>query len=116
VKFILKGQVPSGKNAMQITRTGRHYPLKRFIDWRSNAEAQIRSQVGFPQPIEQPCKAFFTYFPGDLRRRDVPGMIDALFHVLERLNIVRDDSLIKDVDWETRALDRDNPSVLVEIV
>jgi len=116
VRFILKGQIPSGKNAMQTTRTGRHYPLKRFVDWRSNVEAQIRQQVGFPKAQEGPCAASFAYFPGDLRRRDVPGMIDALFHVLERFGLVKDDSLIVDVTWKKWPLDRENPRVIVEIV
>lgn len=98
---------------MQITRFGKHYPLKRFADWRSNAEVQIRQQVGFPRPIESPCNALFSYYPGDLRRRDVPGMIDALFHIFERLALVKDDSLIKNVRWMGCEIDRKNPRVSV---
>ena len=101
---------------MQISRTGRHFPLKSFVDWRSLTELQIRNQVGYPSPIEGPCKAFFAYYPGDLRRRDVPGMIDALFHVFERLKLVKDDSLIRHVDWKTFELCRENPRVEVELV
>lgn len=116
MKFILSGQVPSGKNAMQVTRTGRHYPLKRFTDWRDKAEVQIRAQVGYPNAQETACKAVFAYFPGDLRRRDVPGMIDALFHLFERMEIVKDDALIKDVTWITFQMDRKSPRVIVELV
>ena len=115
MRFVLKGQIPSGKNAMQVTRTGHHYPLKRFTDWRSSAEVQVREQVGFPRPIETTVMASFTYFPGDLRRRDVPGMIDAAFHLFERLGLVRDDSLIEDVTWRKWPLDRKNPRVIVEL-
>lgn len=113
--FTIKGQVPSGKNAMQVTRTGRHYPLKRFTDWRTEAEAQVRQQVGFPRPIESPATAIFDYFPGDLRRRDVPGMIDALFHLFERLALIKDDALFKDLVWNTRPIDRLNPRVQVNM-
>jgi Holliday junction resolvase RusA-like endonuclease len=116
VRFILKGQIPSGKNAMQVTRTGHHYPLKRFTDWRSAAEVQIREQVGFPKAQEGPCSAVFSYWAGDLRRRDVPGMIDALFHLFERLALVKDDSLIQNVRWNKVSLDRENPRVEVEIL
>lgn len=116
MKFTIKGQCKSGKNHMQISRTGRHFPLKSFVDWRASVEAQVREQVGFPQPIEGRCFAFFDYVPGDLRRRDVPGMIDALFHVFERLALVKDDSLIKNVRWETQEINRDNPYVSVELL
>lgn len=115
VRFVIKGQCKSGKNHMQISRTGRHFPLKSFVDWRSGVEAQIMAQVIPRIPLEGPCKARFWYFPGDLRRRDVPGMIDALFHVFERMTLVKDDSLIKDVTWTTWPLDRINPRVIVEL-
>lgn len=115
MKFVIKGQCKSGKNSMQVARTGRHFPLKSFVDWRSFTELQIREQVGYPEALEGTCKARFWYFPGDLRRRDVPGMIDAIFHVLERLTLVKDDSLIKDVTWTTWPLDRENPRVIVEL-
>ena len=115
MKFVIKGQCKSGKNSMQVARTGRHFPLKSFVDWRAGVEAQIISQVGKPRPIEGPCMAVFSYVPGDLRRRDVPGMIDALFHVFERVNLVEDDSLINDVRWITEPLDRSNPRVEVMV-
>lgn len=115
MRFTLKGQIPSGKNAMQVTRTGRHYPLKRFTDWRDDAEIQVRQQVGYPKALEGPCAASFTYFPGDLRRRDAPGMIDAAFHLFERLALVKDDSLIEDVTWKTQPLDRNNPRIIIDL-
>lgn len=115
MNFEIKGQIKSGKNGMQTTRNGFHYPLKSFKDWRQGVEEQILVQVGKPKTIEGVCKAVFDYFPGDLRRRDVPGMIDALFHVFERYGLVKDDSLIKDVIWNTHPLDRGDPRVLVEI-
>jgi Holliday junction resolvase RusA-like endonuclease len=65
--------------------------------------------------IEGPCHGRFAYFAGDLRRRDVPGMMDALFHVLERSGIVRDDSLIQTAEWHYK-LDREGPRVEIELI
>lgn len=61
--------------------------------------------------MSTPAKMDVAYYPGDLRRRDVPGMIDALFHCLEHGGFVKDDSLIKDVTWQTFPVDRANPRV-----
>lgn len=115
MKIVLQGQIRGGKNNMGITRTGRHYPKKLFVEWRADMEAQVRAQVGYPGPYTKPLKAVFNYFPGDLRRRDVPAMLDAVFHVLERTGIVEDDSLIEDTTWMKHPLDRTRPRVIVEL-
>lgn len=115
MKFVLKGQIPSGKNAMQVTRTGRHYPLARFVRWRSDATRQLREQgilnirnVGILSGSGRK-KITVRYFSGDVRRRDVPGMMDAICHLLEWSDVVVDDALLKDWDWKTMEIDRDNP-------
>jgi hypothetical protein len=41
IQIILYGQLPSGKNAIKITRTGKRYPDQRFVLWRANAMAQL---------------------------------------------------------------------------
>lgn len=40
-------------------------------------------------------------------------MLDALFHLLERGGVIKDDSLIKDVVWETRRFDPGGPGVSI---
>lgn len=102
--FILKGQVMSGKNHMQITRTGRHYPTKRWAAWR-DLQVQLVLYTydahKLTRPlITTPCSAKIVFTHADKRRRDVPGMLDALCHVLERAGVVKDDSLI--VNWDVQ--------------
>ena len=114
------GQCPSGKNSIQTTRTGHRYPKKRFVDWRDAAvltavRAIPKGTVGplFKKPL--PLTITVYYVPGDARRRDVPGMLDALFHVLERAGVVEDDAQIQYVEWATHAIDRETPRVMVRL-
>lgn len=116
MKITLKGQIPSGKNAVKITRTGKRYPSPRFVAWRNVAIRQIISQVGIVMRFSRPAAITIDYWPGDLRRRDVPGMADALFHLLERYRIVLDDSLLINLVWRTHEIDRENPRTEIEII
>lgn len=112
----IEGQILSGKNAMQVTRQGRHYPLPRFVAWRSDVYTQLKKQhpVGW-KTIDDPCSINFDYWPGDLRRRDVPGMIDAVFHCLEHFGVIQDDSLFVNVKWSTHEINREHPALSIEI-
>lgn len=112
IRFDLPGQLKSGKNGMQVTRSGHHYPKPEWAAWRDSMLLYVRRQYSGPT-INAACKMSVEYWAGDKRRRDVPGMADAIFHVLERGNIVRDDSLITDVVWTFRGLDRENPRAVV---
>ena len=97
--FNLKGQCLSGKNQMQVDpRTGRHYPTKRFAAWRD--EQVMKCKRPSYQPIGDLLSAKVVFTHADKRRRDVPGMLDALCHVLERAGVVKDDSLI--VNWDVQ--------------
>lgn len=88
----------SGKNAVQINpKTGRHYPNKRFVEWRSkfaSAFNEFVKQYSKTFPIDYPVSVTILYTPGDKRRRDVPGMEDALWHLLEYYKIVEDDKYL----------------------
>ena len=119
--FTLTGQCMSGKNGVQTTRTGQHYPKPKWKAWRDEMVQQIRASS---RPIHGwtvhtsltvPCKAHVVFRHGDRRRRDVAGMLDALCHVLERAGVVKDDSLI--VDWEviTSAVVHKHPSVWLKL-
>jgi Holliday junction resolvase RusA-like endonuclease len=126
VWLVLPGQCPSGKNAVQITRTGHRYPTKRFTTWREASLSAIKEQVeqvkaNVGHPMERhlhgpPYSLHVSYWPGDLRRRDVPGMLDAVFHVLERARLVEDDAHITHVQWTTEAVDRTTPRVELRLV
>ncbi len=116
----LPGQCPSGKNSIQTTRTGHRYPKQRFVDWRDAAVlAAVRAiPKGTVGPLfKKPAMLAITvhYVPGDGRRRDVPGMLDAIFHVLERAGVVEDDAQIKYVGWMTFLINRAAPRVSLRL-
>lgn len=109
----LYGQLPSGKNGMGITAEGRRYPRARFARWRAEALAQLpRGIVKWTEPV---C-LIVDYVPGDRRIRDRSGMLDAIFHLLERGRIVANDGLIEDVEWHTYPMDRERPMARLTII
>lgn len=77
-----------------------------------NLVSQMRVPM-FRKPTELCIE--IHYAAGDLRRRDMPGMMDALFHVLERAQVVEDDAQIKEGHWYQLPLDRATPGVRVTI-
>lgn len=111
--FILTGKMKSGKNHIQITRTGKRYPKPEFVEWRTNMLAQMPA---IKQPFVGPVRMGVYYIPGDRLRRDAPGMLDALLHLLEKHGVVLDDAQVKKVSWEEAPIDRINPrcSVVIE--
>jgi Holliday junction resolvase RusA-like endonuclease len=113
VKITLKGQVRGGKNSMGVTKTGIHYPLPAFRAWRDAMLAQVQAQFSGPT-ICEPCLAHIVYWAGDRKRRDVPAILDAIWHVLERAGVVFDDSLIKSV-YLTGGYDKENPRAEIEL-
>jgi len=117
--FTLLGQMQSGKNRVLITRTGHRYPPKRFAVWRDEKVNDcLRHLKGDYSPFysyREPILLTVQYWPGDLKRRDVPGMLDAMCHILERAQVVSDDAQIKAVDWQEMDLDRKNPRVLITL-
>lgn len=112
VTFTLEGKLKSGKNHVQITRTGRRYPNKAFAAWRTEMLAGIPKLTrGFIGPVCMIC----DYVPGDLIRRDAPGMQDAILHLLEKGGIVLDDAQVKEVHWKEFPMDRKRPFCRVTI-
>lgn len=119
--------IRGGKNNVQITRTGHRYPNKTFAAWREEAVRQIR-QAGslielskgekpatFTLPWHCRCEAIIDYTPGDLKVRDVPAMMDALWSVLVKAGVLADDGLIREVVWRQHPLDRKCPMVRIEL-
>lgn len=115
--FNLLGQMPSGKNSVNTTRDGRRYPNERFVLWREKAMWEVRMQIRGQQLFSLTSKIYMEawYWPGDLRRRDVPGMEDALCHLFEKMGIVKDDALICDQNFHTMELDRERPRIKIQL-
>lgn len=108
----LLGQLKSGKNRVLITRTGHRYPPKAFKDWREEMLSQIPP---VRWPFEGPVHMAVDYVPGDKIRRDVPGMLDALCHVIEKAGIVLDDAQVKSVTWLTLPVAPKQPRCVVTL-
>lgn len=98
---------------MIVLRNGMHIPKKEWAAWRDDCLAQLLVQGPF-KLLEKDCYVVAKYWAGDLRRRDVAGMMDAICHVLERAKIVRDDSLLKTWCWFSMH-DKSNPRLELSI-
>ena len=104
---------------MMIGRNGRHYPQAAWAQWRDGVVRQMRYQflASMQKPfIDGHVFATIEYWPGDKRRRDVPGMIDALWHCIERAGIVKDDSMIESLEWFTKGYDLERPRVEICLI
>ena len=108
------GQVRGGKNNVLMTRTGHRYPNPVFAKWRDNAVIQVRSQMR-GGVLAVPLKALVNYWREDNRRRDVPALLDGIWHVLERAGVVKDDTLISEVHWLPMGVDKTNPHVVIQL-
>jgi Holliday junction resolvase RusA-like endonuclease len=113
VYLVLRGQVRGGKNNMGVTKTGIHYPQKPWKLWRDAMLAQLQEQRIGPT-ICEPCAAEINYYAGDRKRRDLPAILDAIWHVLERGGVVKDDSLIKSVNLKG-GYDKTHPRAVIRL-
>jgi Holliday junction resolvase RusA-like endonuclease len=114
----LKGQVRGGKNAILITRSGHRYPNVLFAKWSHMAVLQVNEQLrgARTQPIDNPDYLWqFDYVPEDHRRRDVPAILDAVFHVLEKAKVVADDRWVANLVFRTHPPSREGAGMKIEI-
>lgn len=120
----IHGQCCSGKNSVIVTHTGKRFPNARFKKWREVNSTLLLEQLKLNYPdfkmITVPISVSLEYTPGDLRRRDVPGMVDAIWHLLEYTKIIKDDALLgksypQTVRWLPKPIDRENPGVGIRL-
>lgn len=115
--FTITGQLPSGKNAVIVTRTGMRFPAKRFKLWREQILKQLAPQVstyaqeGACLPLQSTITLECEYTPGDARTRDVDGMLGALLHVIVKAGLLTDDGLVWGVTWRRLEMDRNKPGL-----
>ena len=100
-KFEVKGPIKGGKNNMLMRRTGRHYPNPKWAAWRDKIVDGLSSSVAAAKLsiFDKPVKMSVVYTPDDLRRRDLPAMLDSIFHCMERAKLIVDDFLVKNLTW-----------------
>ena len=108
-RFIITGQIMGGKNNIIITRTGHRFPKPSWARWRDDAVRQVKQFIprGFT-PFNTPVNVRLAYFAGDKRRRDMPAIIDSVWHVLEKAGVVTDDWHLW-VSESSRGYDKGNP-------
>lgn len=85
---------------MIITRSGLHFPKPEWAKFRDGVVKQLKAQLP-PKwtPIDVPCDVFLEYCASDKRRRDMPAIIDSIWHCLEKSGVVKDDTHL----WITRS-------------
>jgi Holliday junction resolvase RusA-like endonuclease len=109
IDIVVTGQIRGGKNNMIVLRSGIHIPKKEWAKWRDQKVAEVKAQLpkGW-KPIDKPTNFSLKYVAGDKRRRDLPAIIDSLYHVLEKAGVVADDTFL----WMTlssRDYDKEKP-------
>jgi Holliday junction resolvase RusA-like endonuclease len=110
----IPGQIRGGKNNMVVTRTGLHFPRPEWATWRDQVVAIIKLQL--PKnwvPVSEPCDMFLEYVSGDKRRRDMPAIVDSIFHCLEKAGVVTDDTFLW-VGRSIRGYDKNHPMARME--
>jgi crossover junction endodeoxyribonuclease RusA len=111
--LVISGQIRGGKNNMIVTRTGLHFPKPEWARWRDQAVAQIKRQLPpCLKPLDVRINMRLKYIAGDKRRRDMPAILDSIFHVLEKAGVVVDDTQIW-VTESSRSYDKEKPMALM---
>lgn len=114
--LVFTGQILGGKNNIIVTRTGKRFPNAKWAKWRNEQVNVIKAQL--PKDfvtINAPVDIRLDYVTGDHRRRDMPAVVDAIFHVLEKAGVVADDTLLW-VVISTRTYDKSNPHSIVTFI
>lgn len=115
MKIIISGQIKGGKNNINTTKTGHRYPNKGWATWRDMAVYEVKKQLPKDfNAISKPVDVTLVYIAGDKRRRDMPAIIDSIFHVLEKAGVVEDDTLL----WVTQSIrlyDKKAPMAVIKL-
>ena len=101
--FKIKGIIRGGKNHINITRTGQRYPNREWAKWRDMTVSGIKRVMPNGLIFDAPVEMWVQHIPSDKRKRDLPAMIDAIFHCMEKAGLITDDCLVKNITWETWA-------------
>jgi len=113
VIYDITGQVAAGKNNIQTTKSGHRYPNPSFERWAKSAYQQIhlqqRQRPRFALTIN--LHILIDYWPGDRRTRDIPAIVDAVFHVLEKMDVVENDRQFKRCDFREHDMTKTDPRV-----
>jgi len=110
-EFKIHGQIKGGKNNICMTRTGHRYPNPKWAAWRDDVVSELNdlicaTDIGIQ--FDKPVSMRVVYTSADLKRRDLPAILDSIFHCMEKAGLITDDFLVKDLVWESRPKDKEN--------
>lgn len=96
MKFELSGETPSKKNSRINTRSGRSFPNKLYMKWHDKAVQEIHyylmSKKITPVKVDKKVSITFTFFHGDLKRRDSDNQCSSILDTLIDTGIIPDDN------------------------
>lgn len=116
LSIVMRGQIMGGKNGILITRSGHRYPNPKWEKWRNEQVSSVKLQLpDHFQTITTAANVRLTYWAGDMRRRDMPAIIDSIWHVLEKSGVVKDDMLLWVIE-SSRLYSKENPGALIEFL
>ena len=110
-EFKIHGQIKGGKNNICMTRTGHRYPNPKWAAWRDDVVSELNdlicaTDIGIQ--FDKPVSMRVVYTSADLKRRDLPAILDSIFNCMEKAGLITDDFLVKDLVWESRPKDKEN--------
>lgn len=98
---------------MLMSRRGRHYPNPEWAAWRDDVVSELSMMHG--DLFDTPVRMKVVYTPNDLKRRDMPAMLDSIFHIMEKAGLIKDDFLVKDLTWVSWPKDTENSGASIFI-
>lgn len=118
--FELNGETPSKKNSRINTRSGRSFPNKRYTMWHDRAIQELcllqKTNKITPLSKDKRISITFTFFHGDLKRRDSDNQCSSILDTLIDAGIIPDDN------WKIiprkiiiDEYDKGNPHCIIEI-
>lgn len=106
-----------GKNNYLVLRNGMHIPKKGFVKFRKEVTEQLDKQKPKDwNPINKHGHKWdMVYVPGDNRRRDLPAILDALGHCMEKSGIVVDDQYIYNILFIRKEMSKENCGITIGV-
>lgn len=114
-KIIIKGRIPSKKNAKIMVCRGRTpmlLPSKNYTEWHKNASNQIKNIKNIPPNIF----LTYTFFAPDNRKADLSNKIESINDLFVDCKKIKDDNwfILSDYRVKFAGVDKDNPRVEIE--
>lgn len=119
-RIIIRGQVPAKKNNRKpFIRDNRimNFPNRSYTQWEQDALWQLKLHSIAPKLLVYPIRIAMTFYVKDNRNRDMDNMLASVMDVLQKAEIIADDSwqVCPDITLKCEGVDKANPRVDIEI-